>query len=130
MGKVKLEKISSVEIKWLVFKAISSHINGAYYESEPTRDKPYGVESNDWAYRFNQWPIQGCYKKEFRRFRHYRSRKSRDRALIDLKGSHPYLSFRVPQNEEIVLERLGVLPKRACPPLQRSFWKRIFGGDL
>lgn len=128
MGRVKKE-IKTYEIKDFLRGAMYLHLRRALKQSPRTEQKPWAIESDDWDRAFNTFPWNGWFSgaiPKWRKYRHYKTRRARDMALIDLNKKYRYVcKFRAPPNED---KYLNLTPKRIqeaesifCKYLRRIF---------
>jgi hypothetical protein len=103
MGKIKRE-VKGYEIKNALRLAFRYHIKPALQESQPSEKKVWAIECDDWYRAYNKFPWEGWFKYDlpkWRKFRHYRTREARDRALKDLQKNYRWTcKFRIPEREE------------------------------
>lgn len=102
MGKIKYE-VKGYEIKNALRFAFRYYIEPALQESQPSKEKIWAIESDDWHRAYNKFPWNGWFGSsvpKWRKFRHYRTRSARDRALKDLQKRYRWTcNFRIPEEE-------------------------------
>lgn len=106
MGKFK-KPIRNYEVQFMVEQGLKTFMIKSFHESKPTKEKPYGIEATDWHQKFVAFPYKDYFENiipKYRKFRHYKTSKARDRALEDLeaysKKHYLGIKFRVPPNEK------------------------------
>lgn len=131
MGKIRdnSSAVNEIVFKEFVRASMRKYFHEAFTESKPTEEKPYGILASDWYHMFDEEKAFGIPCESKRGFRHYKSRKDRDKALVDLRKHYPHVEFTIPPWEESVLHRLGIEEEKPSVYVKvTSFIRRCFRG--
>lgn len=130
MSKVRTS-IDNYQVRAIVRAALINFIGKAMEAPSRTKKKPWGIECDDWHTAFNTWPwgsLFGNVIPEYRSFRFYKKKSSRDRALIDLKKKYKYkCKFRIPPREAWYIsseKRIIETESKFCNFLRKCFGEK------
>ena len=128
MGKINIEQHEVTDYNIIQYLKIGYNelINMVNQESPKTDKKQYAVLSNDWDLRFNSGSMKSLYNKKWRKFRHYRTKNARDRAIVMLNHHYKSIDHRI----KFIAEESFAEHKQAPGASDRSVFSPIILGSL